>query len=566
MVEMDWALVSSSDIIAKRHSDKVPKHIRKELEIFVKERYPNKSVKLMLHIKPDGIEVFKAGGGIICQDDDDDTPEAYDPESYVLPALYGKDKKGKERMWKIWAIKNVVYKAYGESGGVMTPSTRSYKGVNMGKVNETTPEEQAKREAERDWVKQLDKEYYPKSKEGKVIAKRVLDAKRQQGGTNVNVAMLIRGDLPTNVSTKGKAKSASTSKKSKEPSSLSKRKPKGKNKPSKSENGTIPGYKADILPMHCQVWSEEAKTLKYFDFDKGVYIQPKLDGVRALVKIVEHLGTKKVVMLTRTGNQLVWLSHLRAETLAFLDGHEDVILDCEVYADHIFGVAHYDGKRYTYSPSKSVELENLQRFDVISGAARPVRGKPHPLEGELSLYVFDVADPTGKMDQDARFDVLKKLFSRNGIGKTSPHIKRVETKIITSIIEVKDYHDEVASKGYEGVVLRSRKLRYESHKKSLSMRKYKYFIDEEYPIVGVKCDDGVEREHFLWMCEKVVIGPKGRTTSVTFPVKPMGTRERKWEWYDNSDEYVGKLLTVRYQELTNEKVPRFPRGVSIRDY
>ena len=29
---------------------------------------------------------------------------------------------------------------------------------------------------------------------------------------------------------------------------------------------------------------------------------------------------------------------------------------------------------------------------------------------------------------------------------------------------------------------------------------------------------------------------------------------------------VGKLLTVRYQGLTNGSVPRFPIGVSVRDY
>jgi hypothetical protein len=30
--------------------------------------------------------------------------------------------------------------------------------------------------------------------------------------------------------------------------------------------------------------------------------------------------------------------------------------------------------------------------------------------------------------------------------------------------------------------------------------------------------------------------------------------------------YVGKKLTVRYQELTDEGLPRFPVGVAFRDY
>jgi hypothetical protein len=32
------------------------------------------------------------------------------------------------------------------------------------------------------------------------------------------------------------------------------------------------------------------------------------------------------------------------------------------------------------------------------------------------------------------------------------------------------------------------------------------------------------------------------------------------------DHAVGKQLTVRYQGLTNGGVPRFPIGVSVRDY
>ena len=31
-------------------------------------------------------------------------------------------------------------------------------------------------------------------------------------------------------------------------------------------------------------------------------------------------------------------------------------------------------------------------------------------------------------------------------------------------------------------------------------------------------------------------------------------------------EYVGKKLTVRYQELTDDGIPRFPVGIAIRDY
>ena len=31
-------------------------------------------------------------------------------------------------------------------------------------------------------------------------------------------------------------------------------------------------------------------------------------------------------------------------------------------------------------------------------------------------------------------------------------------------------------------------------------------------------------------------------------------------------DYIGEMLTVRYQELTDDGVPRFPVGIAIRDY
>jgi hypothetical protein len=36
--------------------------------------------------------------------------------------------------------------------------------------------------------------------------------------------------------------------------------------------------------------------------------------------------------------------------------------------------------------------------------------------------------------------------------------------------------------------------------------------------------------------------------------------------FDNAEDFMGKLLTVRYFELTNDGVPRFPVGITIRDY
>lgn len=486
----------------------------------------------------------------------------------MLPNLYVVDKKGKTRVWKIWTRGPTVYKSYGEEGGKATPSERTFKGVNLGKRNETSPAEQALRKAERDWVKQLDKSYFPKCSEGKAMAKKAQKAKTSQNNTNAGVSDVFRGTAKKATAEKSSTAKATATKKAER----------------KKENGSLPGYETKFTPMGCQVWSEDAKVLKYFDLEdgpqtatqtkskkkkasaRGVWVQPKLDGIRALVSIVpDSAGKPRVVMITRNGKQLVWLNHLREQVLVFLRDHPDVILDCEVYAEHIYGEVEVKGtgktQKLVYHDS-DLELPQKQRFDVISGGVRPVRGEPHALEKQLCLYVFDIADPTGELTQDERFAIRDELFETPKVSKLCPSLKKVETRKVKTVAEIGALHAEFAEKEFEGVVIRARNLKYDGGRKSLQMRKHKLVMDEEFIVEGAEKDDGVPVEHFVWVCS--VRGPDGKKRK--FTVKPMGTREQKQVWWSNRKKFIGQPLTVRFQDKTVDGVPRFPRGHSIRDY
>ncbi len=446
--------------------------------------------------------------------EEDIDPETNDPTSYVLPALYGTDKKGKERIWKTWSVKAVVHKIYGETKGIRTPSQRVFKGLNIGKKNATTAIEQAKREAERDWIKQLEKGYHPKSAEGLELEKKIVIAKKKQGGVNVNLDKLFRGvDEPET---------------------------------DNKQEDVDDGDSIVITPMKCHTWVWEPKCLKYFDFDNGVYIQPKLDGIRCIARI----SNGKILLTTKTNKSMVHLNHLREELKIFLSKEPDIILDGEVYA-------------HTMTGEDGLELDDDARFNVISGGARPKRNTPHPLEGQLCLYVFDIADPTGELDQDARFDILKRLF-KSPLAKKCPHVKRVDTRVVYDQEEIDEYHGEVAEKRYEGVVIRARDLVYKS-KQSLRMRKYKNFKEDEFTIIDAECDEGVDTEFFKWICETLVESPDGEITAKIFKAKPKGTRAQRQEWFANADDYIGQMLNVKYQDLSPDGIPRFPIGQYIRD-
>jgi hypothetical protein len=56
----------------------------------------------------------------------------------------------------------------------------------------------------------------------------------------------------------------------------------------------------------------------------------------------------------------------------------------------------------------------------------------------------------------------------------------------------------------------------------------------------------------------------------TFKVRPCGTIEgRKELWLgfcEGTYDPVGKLYTVKFQNMTDQGKPRFPSGLGVRDY
>ena len=460
---------------------------------------------------------------------------------YELPILYGLDKNERDRSWQIYVCGDTVYKKYGLVGYKITSDQRTYQAKNVKNKLKTTPEQQARRQAKRDWIAQLDKGYHvdENNKEDVLLERKIQKAKEEAGGVNLNVDRLLYDDLnpvATDDKTKKEDKKKSTAK--------------GKTKSVKKEKSAT----AKVKPMLCASWSSEDKCYKYFDFEQGFYIQPKLDGIRALATIING----QVKFFTRSNKEIKFLDHLRKDVYTFLDGKEDIYLDGEIYAHKLYGNYEYKGKKLILSKGKK-ELPTDIRFNALTAMARPVRNEPHPLENQACLYVFDIADVSGEENQDIRLKKINTLFRK--VEKNS-HVKKVETHLVYTEDEIKEYHDHFFENEYEGVIVRSKELYYTSGKRSLYIRKYKNFEDAEFEIVGVELDEGVSREQFTWVCYHP-------DTDSNFNVKPKGTRELKFEWYDNSDEHIGKLLTVRFQKQPDSEIsqqPRFPRGISIRDY
>ena len=75
------------------------------------------------------------------------------------------------------------------------------------------------------------------------------------------------------------------------------------------------------------------------DWSKPVYIQPKLDGVRCIIKRVsdfpgqEHLASYSVKAYSRTGKEFKNVRHITNALKGFFFHNPDTVLDGELY-DH----------------------------------------------------------------------------------------------------------------------------------------------------------------------------------------------------------------------------------------
>jgi DNA ligase-1 len=191
-------------------------------------------------------------------------------------------------------------------------------------------------------------------------------------------------------------------------------------------------------------------------------------------------------------------------------------------------------------------------FQELAGALRRHKNTDETLS-QIYLVVFDLFYLNKEHDFSNRTDMLDVFFREF----RNDNIKLIETEMATDAASVNVYHQEYIKSGYEGIMLRNTKGIYKLNHRSADLQKLKMFQDEEFEIVGFKEGEGIEKGCVVWQCT---------TGAYTFWVRPKGTQDARKVLFKSGYSYIGKQLTVRYQELTDDAIPRFPVGISIRDY
>lgn len=290
-----------------------------------------------------------------------------------------------------------------------------------------------------------------------------------------------------------------------------------------------------IKPMLAKQ-AKDIKNLKIFD--KEYYISRKINGVRCLIY---YDGNQVKTSSRGATNYDIAIYHIITHPLieTFFKNHPDAILDGEIF-------------------KKNLSL------NIISGICRSQKtindGK------NLQFYWYDIIDLQAPFSK--RWNTMQEWSKELQLSDFDPdkqfsdeelHIQFLPQEKISGWNNMKKLHDKWVQDGWEGAVIRLAESIYKPGARGNDWIKIKVYQDAEYPIIGIS--EGLREEDMCFILET----PNGQQ----FKCKPMGDREQK-QWYrDHIDELKGKLLTIKYFEMSGvegSEIPQQPIGICVRDY
>ncbi len=269
---------------------------------------------------------------------------------------------------------------------------------------------------------------------------------------------------------------------------------------------------------------------KPVDWSENVYIQPKLDGVRCVIKLGDN---NEVQAFSRTGKPWLNIAHITNSLHYFFTQNPDIILDGELYNHDLrddFNKIISLVRKTKPTPSDRAEASNLVQFHCYD-------------------YIETVMDqPYGyRMNQLVTSDIY------------SYCVIYVESKLVNSKESANIIHQYNLNNGYEGSMLRLD--RPYQQKRSYNLQKFKDFQDAEALIVGYEEGKG-KRENTLG---KFLMQDDDGNQFGCPPGKGYNYKNLT-NILNNIHDYMGQRATFTYFERTPAGSYRHPLFKTIRNY
>jgi DNA ligase-1 len=271
-----------------------------------------------------------------------------------------------------------------------------------------------------------------------------------------------------------------------------------------------------LLPMLALEYSARGKAIKW-----PAYAQPKLNGIRCLAQKHANGG---VTFTSRKGKPFHVLDHIGAYL-------SDIMEPGDIF----------DGELYNHA---------LTFQEIVAAVKREKEKAQNTVKIEYHIYDY----PSVEDDFEKRCEALYQKIPR----VDDCPVKLVSTKAIQTEEEMYEYHTDITSQGYEGTMIRNALGKYLFQYRSENLLKLKDFIDAEFEIIGGKEGTGKAKGQCTFTC-KTGDGKE-------FDVRCKGPNSLREEQWRNLSNYIGKKLTVKFQNYSDDGIPVFPVGETVRNY
>lgn len=262
---------------------------------------------------------------------------------------------------------------------------------------------------------------------------------------------------------------------------------------------------------------------KEVDWSEGVFIQPKLDGVRCIFT--------KDGAFSRTGKQFKNVAHLEYDLTDFFRKNPNIVLDGELY-NHAL-------------------KDDFEKIISLVRKTKPTEDDRRDAQHLVQYHVYDVI--AGSSNYDKRFNWLRNNLP---VARTMTLIRNTS---VNSYDEAKVLHDIHLAQGYEGSILRLNKP-YEQ-KRSYNLQKFKDFHDTEATITGYEEGKGKRQ------------GTLGKFLMTDDEGIQFGCPPGKGYTYKdlenmllNIHDYIGQRATFTYFQRTQAGSYRHPLFKALRNY
>lgn len=250
------------------------------------------------------------------------------------------------------------------------------------------------------------------------------------------------------------------------------------------------------------------------------FIQPKLDGHRCIAIVQDG----KATLWSRTRKPITGVPHIIAELEGRFPG-ETLVLDGELY-NHDY----------------------REKFEELTSFIR--QQTPKPGYEVVQYWVYDIVSDK---PQESRLRALGFMAEDAFI---TPSIIRVPTETVADQDELTSVFGAYLDSGFEGMMVRNAQARYKNSR-SHDLLKVKVMQDAEFELVRIEEGRGKMTGKAIFTC----ITEDGKE----FRCKLVGSLDSLTQYVQEPDKWIGKLVTVKFQNLSADGIPRFPVALRFRE-